>query len=605
MSALADNPLWRLLLGNPIFVRVVEMSAKRTRHALIRIGYLAVLVLVAVIGLLFLGAGQGGTLTELSRASAKLFTAISFAQLGMACLMAPIFTAGAITQEKDNDTYHVLLATPLSNAQIVLGSLVSRLYFVLALLASGIPIFLITQLYGGVTGGSILLSFMIAAATAIFTGALAIAIAVLRVGTGKTIFAFYIFIGLYMAVMWFVGDLRWFRVAGADTGWLTALHPFLSLQVVLNMTHAPDPASLRGAGWLTRLWLCTPHYAYLAWTLLSSAAMIGLGTIFVRSTATRTRVDWRRKLRAWLTGGATTRKPRGVWANPVAWREAATRASAGGKSVMRWLFLIGGLTAGGVLLGAYLTGVLTAGETRAALTAVLWVELSVVLLVLCNVSASAITREREDGTLDLLLVTPITSRYYIWGKLRGLISFSAVLLIVPVGTVAMFAAASLLTGHPVETIGYSSLKAPVPLAPVEAVAELALTMLALSAFTVMIALTMSLKVRTTIAAVLWTVTVVATAALGASACGFVSVRNLGYAGPAVVAASPYVAAAAAIAPHEMAENSFSDADMTMPVFRSLMLIMSVVATGVYALIVWGMYNSMVKSFDMIIRRQSR
>jgi hypothetical protein len=30
-----------------------------------------------------------------------------------------------------------------------------------------------------------------------------------------------------------------------------------------------------------------------------------------------------------------------------------------------------------------------------------------------------------------------------------------------------------------------------------------------------------------------------------------------------------------------------------------------VAVGVYALIVWSMYKSMVKNFDMTIRRQSR
>jgi hypothetical protein len=119
----------------------------------------------APVGLLVVSLG-GGSLTKLSRGAANLFTTISFLQLGLACLMAPIFTAGAITQEKDNQTYNVLLATPLSNAQIVLGSLLSRLYFVLALLACGIPIFLITQLYGGVPGRTILLSFMIAASTA-------------------------------------------------------------------------------------------------------------------------------------------------------------------------------------------------------------------------------------------------------------------------------------------------------------------------------------------------------------------------------------------------------------------------------------------------------
>ncbi len=79
-----------------------------------------------------------------------MFQKLSYVQLGLVALLAPIFTAGAITQEKDSQTYDILLATPLSNGQIVLGSLLSRLFFVIALLVSGIPIFSITQIFGGV-----------------------------------------------------------------------------------------------------------------------------------------------------------------------------------------------------------------------------------------------------------------------------------------------------------------------------------------------------------------------------------------------------------------------------------------------------------------------
>src|SRR5208282_5878209 len=98
---------------------------------------------------------------------------------------APVFTAGAITQEKDSQTYDILLSTPLSNGQIVLGSLLSRMFFIIALLISGIPIFATTQIFGGVAINSIVESFMIAAATAFVTGAIAIAIAVLKVGTRR------------------------------------------------------------------------------------------------------------------------------------------------------------------------------------------------------------------------------------------------------------------------------------------------------------------------------------------------------------------------------------------------------------------------------------
>ena len=67
-----------------------------------------------------------------------------------------------------------------------------------------------------------------------------------------------------------------------------------------------------------------------------------------------------------------------------------------------------------------------------------------ILLIMSNAAASAVTREKEDGTLDLLLSTPITSRYYIWGKLRGLVAFVLPLVAVPVISCLLFIAHDLL-----------------------------------------------------------------------------------------------------------------------------------------------------------------
>ena len=140
------------------------------------------------------------------------------------------FTASAITQERDSRTYNILLATPLTNAQILLGSLVSRLFFVISLLLSGVPVFAITLFYGGVTGTNIALSFAIALSTALFTGSLAITIAVFRLGTGKTVFWFYVMNAVYLVGLWMLdGVLR----AGGSVGmadWLTGIHPFLALR---------------------------------------------------------------------------------------------------------------------------------------------------------------------------------------------------------------------------------------------------------------------------------------------------------------------------------------------------------------------------------------
>src|SRR6187200_558549 len=163
---------WRLLPANPILLRVVETGGKKKRDLFIRCGYLALLIIVVLFALISsTNAAIGGmSLSDLTTISKSTFRMMSYLQLTLVALLAPIFTAGAITQEKDSQTYDILLSTPLTNGQIVLGSLLSRLFFVIALLVSGIPIFSITQIFGGVAIKSITMSFALAAATAFITG---------------------------------------------------------------------------------------------------------------------------------------------------------------------------------------------------------------------------------------------------------------------------------------------------------------------------------------------------------------------------------------------------------------------------------------------------
>jgi hypothetical protein len=48
--------------------------------------------------------------------------------------------------------------------------------------------------------------------------------------------------------------------------------------------------------------------------------------------------------------GRDARKPRYVWSNPIAWREAKTKASAARASIMRYGFMAPGLSAALVLV---------------------------------------------------------------------------------------------------------------------------------------------------------------------------------------------------------------------------------------------------------------
>ena len=127
-----------------------------------------------------------------------------------------------------------------------------RLFFVIALLISGIPVFSITQIFGVAICAAIVTSFFIAAATALVTGFVAMAIAVLKVGT-KTIFSFYLFIVIYLVGTFMLDQIDYFKVGvfnaatatveSSRTGWMTALNPFLSLRTIFSMKLPIPPES--------------------------------------------------------------------------------------------------------------------------------------------------------------------------------------------------------------------------------------------------------------------------------------------------------------------------------------------------------------------------
>src|SRR5688572_15243463 len=351
--------LWRLIPANPILLRVVETGGKRRRDLFIRCGYLGLLIFVVIFFLVGSGSGAG-SLPELAATSAVIFQRMSYLQLGLVALLAPIFTAGAITQEKDSQTYDILLATPLSNGQIVLGSLLSRLFFVVALLISGIPIFSITQIFGGVAISSIVKSFGIAAATAFVTGALAMAIAVFKVGTRRTIFSFYLFVVIYLVGGFLLDKLDVFKYQLADgtmstTSWLTGIHPFLALEVIFNKPEYSPPIDVVALpeglrGWPWGYYLTKPAQFYTSFMFLLSFVLVTPSIFLLRRLAQSTtslKSAILQKLR--ITSGDRNRKPRYVWANPIAWREARTKASAARATYLRYGFMAAGVIGAMVL----------------------------------------------------------------------------------------------------------------------------------------------------------------------------------------------------------------------------------------------------------------
>jgi ABC-type transport system involved in multi-copper enzyme maturation permease subunit len=591
---------WHLLPANPILVRVVHGGSRRTRHLYLRAGYLVILTVVVLFSLFPSMTGQSPSLADLAKDASQTFMYASMAQLALMCFLAPVFTAGAITQERDAQTFNILLATPLSNAQIVFGSLMSRLFFVIVLLVAGLPIFLMTMVYGGVTTIQVTQSFMLSASTAILTGAIAIFIAMIGVGTRRTIFSFYVVIAFYLLSVYLLGrwSLTWVdsaapNIDGRKMSWLAALHPFMALEVALNQVYAPPVGRLADRSGLVRYALAYPSAVYVTWTMLVALALTLASIFFVRRGAkTGETTFWTALIDRFrrTPPGERTRPPRNVWNNPVAWREAKTRASGG--RLLRLVIIAAGFAGPMALFVYQWRGGLGQIQVPEWLAALVIIQFVLALVIATNTAATSMTKEKESKTIDLLLTTTLTSKYILWGKLRGLVSFAMPLIAGPVIVLLLFG----LYGLAQETSP--------PIVWVETAVELSLLMLVYAAGACVLGLYVSLNSRKNVTAVMYSVGMVLLGGGVASLLVWAFVTNAGgQIGACLAPFAPFTSIKYLVHPAALfgAPKEFLNAAGST---RVCLALGTVLAVCLYVFIIWRLYTSLVRNFDMTLRKQS-
>jgi ABC-type transport system involved in multi-copper enzyme maturation permease subunit len=102
----------------------------------------------------------------------SIFSGIILLLLLIISFIAPAFTAGAIAGEREQQTYEILLITPLRAAQIVWGKLGAIFSLLLLLILASLPIQSLAFLFGGVALAEIVIAALGLVVTALAFGAL-------------------------------------------------------------------------------------------------------------------------------------------------------------------------------------------------------------------------------------------------------------------------------------------------------------------------------------------------------------------------------------------------------------------------------------------------
>jgi ABC-type transport system involved in multi-copper enzyme maturation permease subunit len=112
-------------------------------------------------------------------------------ELLLVCFITPAFTVGAISGERERQTYDLLRTTLLPERSLVFGKLVSALSYVLLLLLAALPLQSLAFLLGGVAPEEVLIATLMLMATAfLFGGAGVFFSSIMRRTLGATILTY-------------------------------------------------------------------------------------------------------------------------------------------------------------------------------------------------------------------------------------------------------------------------------------------------------------------------------------------------------------------------------------------------------------------------------
>jgi ABC-2 type transport system permease protein len=168
-----------------IMVKELRSRMRGRRAFIVLTVYLAILALITygvyvivapnargLVGGGFGGGGFGGQANASALIGQSIFTLLSIFQLILVCFIAPAFTAGQISLEREKQTLDLLISTPMRPGAIVIGKLAAALAFVVLMIVAAVPITAIVLMYGGASVDDIVRQQLVLLATALMLGAI-------------------------------------------------------------------------------------------------------------------------------------------------------------------------------------------------------------------------------------------------------------------------------------------------------------------------------------------------------------------------------------------------------------------------------------------------
>ena len=428
----------------PVFTRELVTAPRRSRLFIYRTVYAgALLLLMCTAWLVLAGTQVIRDVSDMARFGGILFQLLAPIQLALAVFFAAMMAASAVAQEKDRQTLILLLMTRLTNNELVLGRLLSSLLNILVMVLAGLPVFMFAMLFGGIAPGQVISVFAVTVATVLAAGSLGSIIALYREKTFQTLamtaLILVFWIGIWEAVgygalgspllgvesetlaSWF-SPLTAVRVAARPS--FSEASRLVSPTVFGFLAFASSITVLLNAIAVARIRIWNPSREIRLTDVTKSVA-----DAQESDEAMDAHVD--SQLRRKDKGAV-----RAVWSNPVLWRETCTWAY--GKKVIAIriaylvLFAMAAFALYWIIGQPRVPDAEGLGSIVDATSFPLAMIFLVSLVIMNALAVTAVTNERDGRSLDLLLVTDLSPREFLFGKLGGVFWNTREMVVLPI-----------------------------------------------------------------------------------------------------------------------------------------------------------------------------
>jgi ABC-type transport system involved in multi-copper enzyme maturation permease subunit len=428
------NPVW---LTGPLLDKELRVSSRRRRNYILRFAYVLFLTIFVAIAWLSVVKFQGTAVYQKSRmglAGKSIITTIVTFQFIATQLIAIIMLSTSISDEIYHRTLGVLMTTPITSFQIVMGKLFSKLLQLILLLAISLPLLAIVRVFGGVPWNFVLSSLCITLTAVIFAGSLSLYFSINNrrayVVIIKTVFTMGVLFGFFPTIVTALvaALLRNFASAFPFRGSIPAasmaifghLNPFGAMSVNSALMMSPTmPAGMPSFYWPL-------HCVFM---LGGSALLVARSVKIVRKVALRQAVGQleltskrkRKKQKRKSSQAGDVQELAGlirrVKGSPVLWKELRAPMIQGGEGKNS---IIGLAVTIAALLLTYGTcanqNCLNLDFTHVAYTLMFTLIGMIFNIVL---SATSITSEKESRSWPILLATSMDDWQILWGKAVG------------------------------------------------------------------------------------------------------------------------------------------------------------------------------------------